>query len=159
MEEMPLGHQLSNVMKPYLGLFTAIADQKDLPLERYYYVLYTIGLQKGEASQQQVAQLLEVDKVAMCRMTDYLVEKELVQREQNPQDRREYLLHLTDAGKSLMPRISEVIQQANELALNGISVEEKMLLGNLLGRIKDNLEKIPAKNPVFLDFRNLKNEK
>ena len=60
----------------------------DLDLNAWYFVLLTIDESRDPLSQQEVADLLHLDKVAMTRALDHLGEKGYVERCACKGDRR-----------------------------------------------------------------------
>jgi DNA-binding MarR family transcriptional regulator len=63
---------------------------------------------KDRASPGEVAGSFGVPKANVTSVIDRLVGKGLVSRQENPQDRRGYILSLTEEGKSQVERLWEV---------------------------------------------------
>lgn len=139
--EMPLGKLFSQLAKDYVGTFSKRLEK--LPINRYYYPLVLIKEAKGKISQQALADELYVDKVSVVRIVDYLSENGLIERKQNPNDRREQHLHLTAAGEKLVPEIRQAMVDTNELSLQGFSKEEVCQLEKMLSRMACNLKQQP----------------
>lgn len=139
--EMPLGKIFSDLAKDYLGTFSKRLEH--LPINRYHYPLLVVFEGGGKLSQQCLANELQVDKVAVVRMVDYLSENGLVRRKQNSRDRREQLLQLTPAGEKLIPEIRQAMIDTNQLATEGFSAEETCRLEKLLSKMLCNLRQQP----------------
>lgn len=151
--EMPLGKLFSQLAKDYVGSFTQRLG--GLPISRYFYPLLLIDEANGKLSQQALANGLNVDKVAVVRMVDYLEENGLVARQKNPEDRREQLLLITPAGRKLVPQIRQAMAETNDLSLHAFSEKEVGQLEKLLSRVICNLKKQPQ-DSYHVEF--IKNE-
>ena len=71
----------------------------------------------------------------MTRLCDRLVQKGLVHREFNCQNRREVLLEITQAGLDLIDRIEPVMQEASK-AWDNLTPEEAETLSDLLDKLR-----------------------
>jgi len=74
-------------------------------------------------------------------IVDKLVEKELVKRYRNPDDRRVVLLELTESGNKLLCKMLNIRQSFLEQALVELDADKQQVLMELLGTILNNLEK------------------
>jgi len=63
---------------------------------------------KGRSSPGEVAASFGVPKANVTSIIDRLVEKGLISRQENPDDRRSYILSLTEEGKSQVERLREI---------------------------------------------------
>jgi DNA-binding MarR family transcriptional regulator len=71
----------------------------------------------------------------MTRLCDRLVQKGLIQREFNCQNRREVLLQITPAGLNLLEAIEPVMQEAAK-AWDNLTPEEAETLSDLLDKLR-----------------------
>jgi len=65
----------------------------------------------GSASQNELAQLAEVDEPSVGRSIARLEKRGLIARTQDPDDSRRRLVTLTDGGHALIPEIREIYEQ------------------------------------------------
>ena len=65
----------------------------------------------GSASQNELAQLAEVDEPSVGRSIARLEKRGLIARTQDPDDSRRRLVTLTDEGHALIPKIREIYEQ------------------------------------------------
>jgi DNA-binding MarR family transcriptional regulator len=63
---------------------------------------------KGRSSPGEAAASFGVPKANVTSIIDRLVEKGLISRQENPDDRRSYILSLTEEGKSQVERLREI---------------------------------------------------
>ncbi len=78
---------------------------------------------KGRASPGEVAGSFGVPKANVTSVIDRLVGKGLVSRQENPQDRRGYILSLTDEGKRQVEKLWEMRIARFERTLDGMTEE------------------------------------
>ena len=82
-----------------------------------------------------VAQHMGMTRGAISKLADRLLQKGLVQRQANPDDRRAHTLALTPAGRRLVPRLA-TLADANDASLFGVlTPDERRRLETLLRKI------------------------
>lgn len=146
----PLTNSLISVTKKYLNAFSS--EMTHLPLDRYQYILVLIDEHAECLSQKALSEILQIDKSYMVIILDYLTEKGYVVREQNPKDRREQLIKLTNSAREILPQIRKIISELNKKALRNITSTEIELFNEVLKKIGNNLaENLP--NNITLDFK------
>lgn len=85
-----------------------------------------------------LCRLLSYDTGAMTRILDRLEETGLLQRERCREDRRVVFLHVSGAGRALLPRLLAVGERVLEAHLTGFTHAEIAALKGYLGRMIDN---------------------
>ncbi|BAZ08340.1 MarR family transcriptional regulator [Calothrix sp. NIES-4071] len=76
------------------------------------------------ASLSQLAEHLEVTKATASNLTERLVQKKLVTRNENPQERRQINLKLTEAGEYHLEQIKMLISTNISTILNELPQEQ-----------------------------------
>lgn len=104
-----------------------------------YFMLYKL-YQKDGVPQAQLADPAFGDYPNMTRMIDGLEKKGLVLRNNDPKDRRRYLIMLTDKGKLQMAALQPIVAREREQINTAFSNEEIMTLMEYLGRFQRLLE-------------------
>jgi len=135
--EQPLGKFLSSIGKRFLHTLNVELFQLDI--KRSYYALMLIEEGNGKMTQQDLADLLESDKVSVVRIVDYLTETGYVKRERVITDRRKYGLTLTEKAEKELPVIKKAMQKVVKRALTGLTPQKIEELYNTLNIIKKNL--------------------
>ena len=92
---------------------------------------------KSGLSQQELAGHLSIHPSRLVALLDDLEERGLVERKPNPDDRRLYSLHLTDAGLKTLEQIGKAAREHQEALLAALNLEERETLGALLLRVAD----------------------
>ena len=91
-----------------------------LDLTHWFYVLLTIEEGNGPLSQQELADRLSLDKVAMTRALDHLGRKGYVERCECAGDRRKHLIRLTPKARPAVKAIRKAYEELNEEAMKGM---------------------------------------
>ena len=78
----------------------------------------------SETTMGLLSQTLEIDNAAITRLVDKLEKQQLVSRRVNPNDRRQMLIAITDAGMQKAVAVKKVAQAANRKIEEGFSQED-----------------------------------
>ena len=87
------------------------------------------------ASQQQVAEILGVDRTTMVAIIDALEAKGIIVRRPDPEDRRRNVVELTQAGQTLLRQATAASDAAEAELLAPLNRQEGEQLRTLLTRI------------------------
>lgn len=117
--------------------FVAALDQSPLTLARARVLVH---LERSEGIRQvDLAERLEIQPMTLVRMIDQLAQEGLVERRQDPSDRRAHRLYLTDAARPQIEVIAEAGISVREKALAGMDEAERAQVFAMLERICRNL--------------------
>jgi DNA-binding MarR family transcriptional regulator len=89
---------------------------------------------EGAVSQQALGRFLDVDAGTIVDLVDELEERGLVERRRNPDDRRAYQIHLTEAGERLLDEADAAAGTVETQLLQRLSPVEQATLHGLLAR-------------------------
>jgi MarR family transcriptional regulator, lower aerobic nicotinate degradation pathway regulator len=90
---------------------------------------------RGGLSQQQLIEILEIDKSSMVYLIDELEKQGLAQRRPAPGDRRAYAVHLTDTGRERVATGGEIVRRVQSQFLAPLKARERTQLNQLLRRL------------------------
>jgi DNA-binding MarR family transcriptional regulator len=135
---LPFGGLTGSITKYYYGALSKMFENLDI--ERYFTVMVVIDRTQEKCTQQYLSDFLNVDKVTMVRILDYLVKKGMIKRVVNKEDRREHLVQLTKKGITTIPQIHEGICKLNKIALKGFSEIDQKQLWKFIEHILNNLQ-------------------
>ena len=90
---------------------------------------------RAPASQQEVARRMAVDRTTMVALIDDLEGKGLVQRQQDPDDRRKNVVVLTDTGRTTLSQATAATREAERRLLVSLSDDESAMLKKALQAI------------------------
>lgn len=136
--QQPFGRFLTGIGRSMLSILAERLNELDI--ERNFYALILIEEGNGKLTQQELADLLETDKVSVVRIIDYLSDKGYVIRQRTLADKRKHGLALTEKAHNELPRIKQVISEVIQMAFKGVSSKKKDELYQTLQIIKNNLK-------------------
>jgi DNA-binding MarR family transcriptional regulator len=106
---------------------------------------------RGACGMSEVSERFEITPAAASQLVDKLVHSGLIQREEDPHDRRAKLLNLNDKGRELIQRgIEERYRWVDELA-GKLTVEERVQISealDIMTRAAQELEAEPGQYPA-----------
>jgi DNA-binding MarR family transcriptional regulator len=133
----PLGFLISDVSRLMRRRFDERARRLNLTRAQWRTL---VVLSRNEGSNQgQLADLLDVEPITLCRMVDRLEEAGHVERRRDPSDRRVWRIYLTDAARPLLESLKLVADDVFEDAMSGISSEDRDQLFAALEIVRRNL--------------------
>ncbi len=141
-EQLPLGVMFALLTKWYVGALTVKLSA--LPIDRYFYVLTVIDEMKGEVTQRELAEMVWTDKASMVRILDYLTEKGVIERVQDPNDRRAYRIRTTALGHDIVPMIKLAYEDVNKAAVEELPVSDAQTISATLLKMACNLSQLPS---------------
>lgn len=100
-------------------------------------------------SQQALATHLGTPPSRLVPLVDGLAERGLVERRRNPDDRRLYALHLTEAGQATLGRVAEVAMAHDDALCAALDPAERATLRELLARVAAEQGLTPGVHPGY----------
>jgi MarR family 2-MHQ and catechol resistance regulon transcriptional repressor len=97
-------------------------------------------LHRGPMSVKEIGAKVLLTSGSMTAAVDRLEERGLVTRQDDAEDRRTRIIHLTDAGRELIERVFAEHRAAMEEAVAGFPVEERAGLIDALRRLGRSAE-------------------
>lgn len=110
--------------------------------------LRIVGMSAG-LSQRELAERLGVLPSRLVMLVDELVVRGLVERRDDPSDRRSYAVHLTDPGRAALRALGAAAREHQEALLAALTGPEREQLGELLRRVADQQGLAPGVHPGF----------
>lgn len=136
--ETPLGPQIAKILKYYFAYMSS--ELEHLSIKRFYYPLYVILEEENAHSQKFLAQKLNVDKVYMVRILDYLELHDCIKRKKDSTDRRKHCIVLTKKGLNYAEKIKKVMSKADEVFINSIPENKGIEFKKGLDKMSQELE-------------------
>jgi DNA-binding MarR family transcriptional regulator len=109
----------------------------DIPSWR---VLATLGFRREACSAQYIADCTRTHKSTISRAVTALMERQIVERVENADDRREFRLQLTRKGNALYEELIPRLLRREQAIFSCLSAQERRQLGKLLDKIEHSLE-------------------
>jgi MarR family transcriptional regulator for hemolysin len=96
--------------------------------------------------QVELADMLDVEPITLCRIVDRLEEAGLVERSRDPEDRRAWRLHVTARAQPLIEKLQAVGAELVAEAFAGIDPKDIELTRRVLARMRENAGRSGAMN-------------
>lgn len=138
-EEAEILYQLQSVNKVIGVKFEACTGISQSRLE-----LLTLLYHADEISQSDLQKKVNIDSAAVTRHLKQLEAKGMVSRRRKPEDNRITLVRLTDQGRKRIESSKKEKERFMKEMLANVSVEERRVLINVLGRMRNNIDNIEA---------------
>ena len=103
-------------------------------------VLATLGFRNDACSAQYISHCTRTHKSTISRAVTALMERRLIERVENEDDRREFRLRLTRKGKTLYEALIPRLLRKEDEILSCLSAKERKDFANLLGKIEHSLD-------------------
>jgi DNA-binding MarR family transcriptional regulator len=113
----------------------AIAALEAAGYNQYHYsVLAVVGEQPRKA-QATIAEALGLDPSQLVGVLDALEDRELIERQRDPNDRRRHVVSLTAKGRSQLVRLRRMIDQLEDELFTPLDPESRKTFHELLLRL------------------------
>jgi DNA-binding MarR family transcriptional regulator len=103
-------------------------------------VLATLGFRNDACSAQYIADCTRTHKSTISRAVTALMERQLVERVENEDDRREFRLRMTKKGDALYEQLIPRLLRKEQEILSCLSAREQKELAAMLGKIEQSLD-------------------
>lgn len=142
MTDGTFGWHLGVLVRAHQGLLAgALGDLPHGP--RGYQTLATV-IDGDHPTQLALAGYLGIDRTVMTYLVDDLVAAGLVERQQNPADRRQRRVVATAAGVSRFKDLERRVRDAEDTLLQALNPDEREALRGLLRRVACDVRDIEA---------------
>lgn len=102
-------------------------------------VLATLGFRDDACSAQYIAHCTRTHKSTISRAVSALLERRLVERVENEDDRREFRLRLSRKGQALYEQLIPRLRRKEQELLSCLSAKERKDFAAMLGKIEKQL--------------------
>jgi DNA-binding MarR family transcriptional regulator len=96
--------------------------------------------------QVELADMLDLEPITLCRIVDRLEEAGLVERTRDPSDRRAWRLHVTPKARPLIEKLKAVGAELVDEAFAGIDPRELEIARSVLARVRENAGRTAVMN-------------
>jgi len=102
-------------------------------------------------TQQALARTMRIVASRLVVLVDEMERRGLIERRQNPEDRRSYALYVTENGRSMLEAVGRIAREHSKTLLAAISEDERRQLASLLQRIADEQGLTRLVHPGYRD--------
>jgi DNA-binding MarR family transcriptional regulator len=103
-------------------------------------VLATLGFRNDACSAQFISHCTRTHKSTISRAVTTLMTRQLVERVENEDDRREFRLRMTRKGKALYEELIPRLKRKEQAILSCLSAQERKDFAHMLGKIEKSLD-------------------
>lgn len=129
-------HRTNRMLLTHLGRFLD-AHHSDLGPEQFFIVMKLH--EAGPLAQNALVEVALDDGPNVSRLVERLVRAGLVERAEDPTDRRARVLELTQDGHALADRLRDDVAEERRIVFEGISDRALATLASVLDRVDANL--------------------
>lgn len=147
MERQPAAHDEPHHPLRIVGhayrTFTRIVDAqlRDLGLAMSQLPVLIVLKQGKALPQAELARMARVEQSSMAQLLNRMERDGLIERLPDPDDRRSRLIRLTELASRRMLKGKAIMDATVKIALEGLTDAEIERLGQIMGRINENLER------------------
>ena len=148
MPKMPLQREICFNIMDVARMLKTYADQlaRQFGISRAQWsVLVRLDRSEG-LKQSELAEMLDLQPISLTRLLDRLAENGLIERRDDPNDRRANRLYLTPAARPLLDRLEGLGKAMMATVLEGLDTKANERLLGELALIKDNLRAAISRN-------------
>jgi len=128
-----ISHQLRRVHQRAGAIFVASLDDPQLTVTQWAALVALT--EEGPQSQNRLGRLAHMDPATTQGVVLRLLERGLIERRDDPNDRRRTIISLNEPGRELVERLTPSAIEANERTLEPLSREERAVFLRLLSRL------------------------
>lgn len=126
LNNIPLGLYFSIIHRTHMIHLNHEMKDLNITAGQFPYLIYLS--EKEGISQEELASYYHIDKGTVARALKKLEDNGFINREIDSENRRRYILHLTEKGKALVPKIYKVDAEWEKTVYHDFSESEKELL-------------------------------
>ncbi|MCG7381456.1 MarR family transcriptional regulator [Paenibacillus sp. ACRRY] len=130
------GYALTKTSRAILRFLTGYLKRFSITPEQWT-VLKRVYEHEG-ISQKELAAITDKDPATLAKILDNLEKYRLIVRQMNHQDRRSFLIFITEHGSKLKNEVEKNLEHVFGQVLEGITKEELAMFSNVLSRIENN---------------------
>lgn len=128
-----LGYWLRMVSNAVSQSFARKVEREGVTVAEWVFMRALYDL--GRIAPSQLADEMAMTKGAISKLADRLLEKSLIERRANPDDKRAHTLGLNEKGRALVPRLAALADENDREFFGALAADERRRLSQLLRKI------------------------
>lgn len=113
-------------------------NENNMGLNMEHFIILNLIDHNDGITQQEIANQLQRDKSLILRTVDILLEKSLVLREINKNDRRKKILLLSPNGREKLKVLRDISRAVSDELLSGIPQKDQEIFVKTIQKIQEN---------------------
>jgi DNA-binding MarR family transcriptional regulator len=106
-----------------------------LDLRLRHYRLLRLLFFDGARQQSSIGPVLGIDRTTVVAIVDHLEKLKLAKRVRSPEDRRAYLVAITEKGKRVSEKAAQLVTTVEASMFSPLTSDERDLVGKLAARL------------------------
>jgi DNA-binding MarR family transcriptional regulator len=131
---------IQTIRQAMKGYFQARIRESNLNLTFEMFQVMAILWRKDGINQQEIADRVQKNKASLTPLLDNLSKRNLVVRNEDPSDRRNKIISLTEEGREYEAHIQPLINDLYDVIKEDISVEQVENVTIMLRKIHGNIK-------------------
>ena len=111
-------------------------------------------LERDGITQKELAEGVSLDTTTLSRVLDHMEKAELLYRQQRPESRRSFAIHLTENGQKKAKAVRKGFQVLQEQLCQGLTAQEIATLLSCLDKMMENLKSFDIQSFLQEDTEN-----
>lgn len=138
--DQDIGMLTNNTNKKLMHYLNFKLEEFHLTTEQWA-VLFQLSKQ-NKISQKQLAEVCGKDQSTLTRILDILERKNFIERHSSKEDRRSFVIHITEDGVVLSKEVAPFLEKIFKKLLKNIPNEELKIFRKVLLQINENLDNV-----------------
>jgi len=138
---------ISKALVPWLGktsrmfgfLLHEVMVDHDIDITKEQLIILIKLNEKGSLKQRELAFITDRDKTSLTRLINTMERKNLVERRISAEDKRVNIVHITEAGYSLLESATPILHNTVQKAQQGISSSELNDAVTTIKKLQNNI--------------------
>jgi DNA-binding MarR family transcriptional regulator len=130
---------MEQIIKRYRQIALQALRENDAGITVDQWIVLKQISENNGTSQVEIANSTVKDAPTTTRIIDQLTRKGLIAKQLDPEDRRRYMVFITEKGQALIRRLWPIVQDYRQIPVQNFSEEELDILHRLLKKIYINL--------------------
>src|SRR5258707_3362589 len=128
-----IGHLLRRAYQRHLAIFSQTID--DPQLTAVQFAVLSANRRLGPSSMSDLGKATAIDGATVRGILERLRARELIELQTNPDDRRKVTVQLTQAGESLVEKVTPTALRISELTMSELNEAERVAVLYLLRKL------------------------
>lgn len=134
-----IGKNISIVYRYSQVFLNPILKEYNLGSGQYTFLIHLFD--NNGINQEQLTELVKIDKANTARAINKLVEKGYVLKKVSEEDKRSYKLYTTEKAESIKDSLNSIFDSWNNILLKDFTASEEAQLAAFLDKIETNISK------------------
>ena len=113
----------------------AIAQIEQAGFEAHHYSVLAMLGEGVRETQATIAEALDLDPSRLVAILDSLEERNLIERQRDPNDRRRHVVRITPAGKQQLQKLRSITKKLEDDFFAPLNADERTHFHNLLAQL------------------------